>query len=146
MLRGLVSSGILAVLYALSGCTGRIVPTTRPSPDRALDVAPVSLAQEMVEAVPLDPAAVFIDEDTYAALLDRRGEASPLPTSHSSAMLTANLADTAALGVIATLEREPTRIHSNLFIVLRDQALSSDGKLEGRDAFVVAVELSGPAP
>jgi hypothetical protein len=100
----------------------------------------------MVKAVPLDPAAVIIGEDTYTALLARRGKPSPLPARHQAATLAANLADPAALGVIATIQRGPARIRSNLFIVVRDPALSPKGELEGRDAFVVAVELAGVVP
>jgi hypothetical protein len=100
----------------------------------------------MGEAVPLDPAAVVIGEDTFTALLAHRGESSPLTARHDAAVLAANLADPAALGVIATLEHGQTDISSNLFIVLRDPALSPDGEIEGRNAFVAAVELSGPVP
>ena len=139
MLRALVAAGVFAVL------TGWWI-VTRASPDRALGFASVSLAQDMVGAVPLDPNAIVIGEETFDALMARGGGATPLPVRDDAAAVAANLADPAALGVIATLQRRPSRIRSDLFVVLRDPALSRHGELEGRDAFVAAVELSGKVP
>jgi hypothetical protein len=106
----------------------------------------VSLSQEMIAAVPLDRSAIVIGEDTYAALLAHGGEVSPLPDRFGAAALAASLADPAALGVVATLRHGPARIRSNLFIVVRDPALSRGGELEARDVFVVSGELSGIVP
>jgi hypothetical protein len=133
----------LVASCVLSGCAA-VVPLTNP-PSNA-DGVQMRLEQEMVEAVALDPGVIVIGEDAYEALLEHRGEPSPLSVRHRAAALAANLADPTALGVIATLERRPAHIHSNLFIVLRDPVVTEDGKLQGRDAFVAAVELRGPVP
>lgn len=136
------ASVTLATLCALSGCA-TIVPTPGPSPETPLARDQVGLTQEMLEAVPLDPSAIVISAGTYEALLKQRGDPAPLPARHGAAVLAANLADPAALGVISTLHRRPTLVDSNLFIVLRDPAVTEHDKLEGRDAFVAAVELRG---
>src|SRR5258706_14677 len=113
-----------------------------PSRARGAPAPPDSLAR-MTDLVPLDETAVVLSERSFQRLLGtRRRSGVPADVRHRAARMTAALSDPVALGVVAT--RRPTRtVTGTLFVVLRDAKVGADGTVEGRDAYVAAVQLSG---
>lgn len=103
-----------------------------------------SLKTMMRETVPLDPAAIVVSDSSFRKLLmgeTRRGV--PSSVRHRGAVMAGALSDSATLGVFAKLRTGAKEVKSNLFVVIRDAAVLPDGDVEGRDAYVAAVELSG---
>ncbi len=106
--------------------------------------ASASLKTMMEKAMPLDPSAIVVSEASFRKLLlQKRHRGVPATVRHTGAIVAAALSDSAALGVFAKLRSESTDVRSNLFVVLRDAVILADGDVEGRDAYVAVVELSG---
>lgn len=131
------------MVVAVTGCSLFMIPLVDDKPR----LASSSLVDQASKTARLDERAVVIGESSYLALMNKRwGQVPSEELRRAAARTAATLGDPNTLGVVATYRDKPTRVKSDLFIVVRDAALSPTGQLEGRDVFVAAVRLAGVVP
>lgn len=131
------------MVVAVAGCSLFMIPLVNDKPG----LVSHSLVDQASQTARLDERAVVIGESSYLALMNTQwGQVPSEELRRAAARTAATLSDSNTLGVVATYRDKPTRVASDLFIVVRDAALSPRGQLEGRDVFVAAVRLAGVVP